>query len=253
MFFSKSLKSISNLNHCFFSRKNGVSKGIYNSLNCGLGSKDNKDDVKKNINIVSKKLNSKDGLIVTLNQMHTNKVVYFDDRNKIKEKITGDAIVTNLENLGIAVLTADCVPLLFCDPKKRLIGCVHAGWKGAFKGIIENTIEKFLEKNCKLKDIVVAIGPCIEQSNYEVGDDFYNKFISETEKNRKFFIILKNKKYLFNIRRYIEDKLVKSGIKNIDNIEMDTFSDRENFFSYRRSIIENDEDYGRCISVIFMT
>ena len=130
---------------------------------------------------------------------------------------------------------------------------MHAGWKGAFKGIIENTIEKFLEKNCKLKDIVVAIGPCIEQSNYEVGDDFFNKFISETEKNRKFFIILKNKKYLFNIRRYIEDKLVKSGIKNIDNIEMDTFSDRENFFSYRRSIIENDEDYGRCISVIFMT
>ncbi len=253
MFFSKSLKNISNLNHCFFSRKNGVSKGIYNSLNCGLGSKDNKNNVIKNINIVSKKLNSKDDLIITLNQIHSNKVVYFGDRNKIKNKIPGDAIVTGLKNVGIAVLTADCVPLLFCDPKKRVIGCVHAGWKGAFKGVVENTIDKFLKKNCKLKDIIVAIGPCIDQLNYEVGNDFYNKFILASKENKKFFIILKNKKYLFNIRGYIKTKLVKRGIKNIDNIEMDTFSDRKNFFSYRRSIIENDKDYGRCISVIFMT
>ena len=253
MFFSRRLKNISNLSHCFFSRKNGVSKGIYNSLNCGLGSEDNENNVIKNIDIVSKKLNFKNNLIVTLNQIHSNKVVCFDSQKEIKNKMSADAIVTKLSNVGIAVLTSDCVPLLFCDPQKRVIGCVHVGWKGAFNGIVENTIDKFLEKNCRLKDLIAAIGPCINQLNYEVGQDFYNKFIFQNEENKKFFIILNNKKYLFDIREYIGSKLVKLGIKNIDNIEMDTFSDKENFFSYRRSVIDNDKDYGRCISVIFMT
>ena len=253
MFFSKRLKNISNLKHCFFSRKNGVSKGIYNSLNCGINSKDNKENVIQNINIVSKKLNCEKKPIVALNQNHSNKVVCFNNREDVKNKIIGDAIVTTLKNVGISVLTADCVPILFCNPKKEIVGCVHAGWKGAFNGIVENTIDKFLEKNCRLKDLIAAIGPCINQLNYEVGQDFYNKFIYQNEENKKFFIILNNKKYLFDIRGYIGSKLVKLGIKNIDNIEMDTFSDKENFFSYRRSVIDNDKDYGRCISVIFMT
>ena len=121
MFFSNQLKNISNLKHCFFSRKNGVSKGIYNSLNCGLGSKDDKKNVIQNIDIVCKKLNCEKKPIITLNQTHGNKVVYFNNREKVKDKIVGDAIVTKLKNIGIGVLTADCVPILFCDPKKKLL------------------------------------------------------------------------------------------------------------------------------------
>ena len=253
MFFSKKLKKFENLKHCFFSRKNGVSKGIYNSLNCGLSSKDNKKKVIQNINIVCKKLNCEKKPIITLNQIHSNKVVCFNNQEEVKDKIIGDAIVTKLKNIGIGVLTADCVPILFCDLKKKIIGCVHVGWKGAINGIIENTIDKFLELNSNARDLVAAIGPCINHHHYEVGYDFYKKFLSQNKNNGRFFIISNDKKYLFNIRSYINAKLIGLGIKNIDHIKMDTFSDKENFFSYRRSKKDNDKDYGRCISVIIMT
>jgi hypothetical protein len=253
MFFSKRLKSVSNLKHCFFSRKNGVSKGIYSSLNCSINSKDNKENVIQNINIVSKKLNCEKKPIVTLNQNHGNKVIYFNDQRDIKNKIIGDAIVTTLKNIAISVLTADCVPILFCNPKKKIIGCVHAGWKGALNGIIENTVDKFLELNSNTRDLLVAIGPCINHHHYEVGHDFYKKFIDQNKNNQQFFIVLNDKKYLFNIRSYINAKLIGLAINNIDHIEMDTFSNKENFFSYRRSKKNDDKDYGRCISVIIMT
>ena len=253
MFFSKRLKNISNLKHCFFSRKNGVSKGIYNSLNCGINSKDNKENVIQNINIVSKKLNCEKKPIVALNQNHGNKVVCFNNQEDVKNKIIGDAIVTTLKNVGISVLTADCVPILFYNPKKKIVGCVHAGWKGALNGIIENTVDKFLELNSNTRDLVAAIGPCINHHNYEVGHDFYKKFVDQNKNNQQFFIVLNDKKYLFNIRSYINAKLIRLGINNIDHIEMDTFSNKENFFSYRRSKKNDDKDYGRCISVIIMT
>ena len=253
MFFSNQLKNIANLKHCFFSRKNGVSKGIYNSLNCGLGSKDDKKNVIQNINIVRKKLNCEKKQIITLNQAHDNKVVCFNSQEEVKDKMIGDAIVTKLKNIGIGVLTADCIPILFCDPKNKIIACVHAGWKGALNGVIENTMNKFLELNSNKRDLVTAIGPCINHQHYEVGHDFYKKFIAQSKNNGRFFIILNNKKYLFDIRNYINTKLIELGIKNIDHIKMDTFSDKENFFSYRRSKKDNDKDYGRCISVIIMT
>ncbi|MBO6490052.1 MAG: peptidoglycan editing factor PgeF [Pelagibacteraceae bacterium] len=253
MFFSKRLKNISNLKHCFFSRKNGVSKGIYNSLNCGINSKDNKENVIQNINIVSKKLNCEKKPIVALNQNHGNKVVCFNNRQDVKNKIIGDAIVTTMKNVGISVLTADCVPILIYNPKKKIVGCVHAGWKGALNGIIENTVDKFLELNSNTRDLVVAIGPCINHHHYEVGHDFYKKFVDQNKNNQQFFIVLNDKKYLFNIRSYINAKLIGLGINNIDHIEMDTFSNKENFFSYRRSKKNDDKDYGRCISVIIMT
>ena len=137
--------------------------------------------------------------------------------------------------------------------KKKIIGCIHAGWKGALSGIIENTIDKFLKLNSNAEDLVTTIGPCINHHHYEVDHDFYKKFISQSKNNRQFFIISNDKKYLFNIRRYISAKLIRLGIQNIDHIKMDTFSNEKNFFSYRRSKKDNDKDYGRCISVIIMT
>ena len=253
MFFSNQLKNIPNLKHCFFSRKNGVSKGIYKSLNCGLGSKDDKKNVIRNINIVCKKINCKKKPIITLNQIHSNKVVCFNNREEVKDKMIGDAIVTKLKNIGIGVLTADCVPILFCDSKKKIIGCVHVGWKGALNGIIENTMDKFFKLNSKARDLVAALGPCINYRHYEVNQDFYKKFLAQSKNNGRFFIMSNDKKYLFNKRSYINAKLIGLGIKNIDHINMDTFSDKKNFFSYRRSKKDNKKDYGRCISVIIMT
>ena len=139
MFFSSKLNKFKNLKHCFFSRKNGVSKGYYESLNCGLGSDDKKENVLKNLELVSRKISCDKEFLITLNQKHTNQVIQFKDRKSVKNKLTGDAIVCEVKNVAIGVLTADCVPILFYDDKKKVIGCVHAGWKGALNGIIKNT------------------------------------------------------------------------------------------------------------------
>ena len=119
MFFSKKLQKFKNLKHCFFSRKNGFSKGHYTSLNCGLGSGDKKENVLKNLNLVSQKIGCKDELLITLYQTHSNKVVYFENKSSIKNKLPGDAIVTKIKNVGIGILTADCAPILLYDPQKK--------------------------------------------------------------------------------------------------------------------------------------
>ena len=253
MFFSKKLKKFKNIKHCFFSRKNGFSKGIYESLNCGLGSGDIKEDVLKNLEIVSKKMDCKKEALITLNQKHSNYVVFFDTPNSIKNKLSGDAIVTKITNVGIGILTADCVPILLYDPKNNIIGCIHSGWKGALNGIIENTIKKLNELNSNNKDLIVAIGPCIEKENYEVKIDFYQKIINENQQNKIFFEKNTKNNYIFDLRAYVNKKLLNLGIKNIENIKMDTFSNEKTFYSFRRSCRYKEKDYGRCISVIIMT
>ena len=253
MFFSSKLKKFENLRHCFFSRKDGVSKGSYNSLNCGLGSDDKRENVLKNLELVSNRIGCKKEFLITLNQKHSNRVIYLNDKKNLKNKLIGDALVTNIKNIGISILTADCAPIIFYDPIKKIIGCAHAGWKGALNGIIENTIKKFEELNSKSKDIIAVIGPCIGKNNYEVKEDFIIKFIEKNEKNKKFFYKKDDKQFTFDLRGFINQEIFNLNIKNIENIEMDTFSEDKLFFSYRRSRISNEKDYGRCISVILMT
>ena len=253
MFFSKKLEEFKNLKHCFFSRKNGVSKGYYESLNCGLGSEDKKENVLNNLEFVAKKITCNKKSLITLNQQHTNQVIHFDNNKSVKNKLTGDAIVSEVKNIGIGILTADCAPIFFYDPQKKIIGCSHAGWKGALNGIIRNTVKKFNELNSNNNDLIVAVGPCISKKNYEVKKDFFEKFISQDKSNKKFFDIINNKKYFFDLRGFVNKELSNLNIKNIDNIEMDTFSEKEFFYSYRRSRLNREQDYGRCISVILMT
>ncbi len=253
MFFSKKLLKFENLKHCFFSRKNGFSKGLYASLNCGLGSDDKKENVLKNLNLVSQKIGCKDELLITLNQTHSNKVVYFEKKSLIKNKLPGDAIVTKIRNVGIGILTADCAPILLYDPKKKIIGCIHSGWRGALNGVIQNTIRKFKELDSNIDNLFAVIGPCIRKENYEVKIDFYEKFINQNPKYEEFFKKNVNDKYIFDLRGFINNKISDLNIKNIENIEMDTFAALETFYSYRRSRLNNEKDYGRCISVILMT
>ena len=253
MFFSKKLQKFKNIKHCFFSRKNGVSSGIYKSLNCGLGSDDNKENVLKNIELVSKKIGCKKESIITLNQKHSNKVIYFENKSDIKNKLSGDAIISKARNVGIGILTADCAPIFFYDPKNKIIACVHSGWKGALNGIIKNTVKKFNELNSKNEDLIAVVGPCIKKRSYEVESNFVEKFTFQDKKNDSFFEKINSKKYNFNLRSYINKKITDLNIKNIENIEIDTFSEKEFFYSFRRSCLNNEQDYGRCISVILMT
>ena len=137
--------------------------------------------------------------------------------------------------------------------KKKIIGCAHAGWKGALNGVIKNTVKKFNELNSNNNDLITVVGPCINMKNYEVKADFLEKFISQDKNNESFFKKISGEKYVFDLRGFINKEISDLNIKNVENIEMDTFSQQEFFYSYRRSRLNREQDYGRCISVILMT
>ncbi len=248
MFYSKKFKKFKNIKHCFFSRKGGFSKGIYQSLNCGKGSKDKKKNVYKNLSFVSEKMKISLKRLLLMHQTHSNKVIIIDEKNKNLKKFKSDALVTSLKGLALGVVTADCVPIILYDMRNQIIGCIHAGWKGASSGIIENTIKKFKKINSKNK-IIASVGPCIGQKSYEVDLDFYKKFMLKSKKNKKYFLKKNSSKKLFNLRKYVNDKLIKLNVK-VDHLNRDTFKEKSRFFSYRRSQKSQETDYGRCISVI---
>ena len=246
---SKILNRFKNIEHGFFNSKGGFSKGIYKSLNCGVGSSDKKISVNRNLNLVLKKLNSKKKKLVLLNQVHSNKVFYI--KKKSKKKLVGDGIITKNNSLAIGILTADCSPILFFDPKQKIIGAAHAGWKGAFKKIGKKMITKFHNMGSKLDDLQVVIGPTISKNNYEVKTEFKLKFLKQNLSNRIFFKN-KKKKIYFDLVGYISFQLKKSGIKNIEIIKKDTYNPKNNFFSARRSLKKKFDDYGRNISIIMI-
>ena len=248
---SKKLAQIKNLKHGFFNSLGGKSKSIYKSLNCGPGSKDLSSNVKKNLEIVKKKINKSTNDIFLLNQIHSNKFIYIDDKYKAKAKPKVDAIITNQRNLPIAVLTADCVPILICDNEKKIIAAIHAGWRGAYKGILSRVIKFMINKGCKLKNITAAIGPSISVKNYEVKKDFKRKFIKKDQKNLKYFKIYNNKIY-FDLIKYVHSLLLSTKIKNIDTLAIDTFDVKNKFFSARRALKLKHNDYGRNISIIML-
>ena len=133
---------------------------------------------------------------------------------------------------------------------KKIVGCAHSGWKGALGGIVKNTIKKFNELKSNNNDLIAVVGPCIGKKSYEVGNEFVNLFIKEKRENLNFFSKKNDKKFYFDLRGYVNNILGKCDISEIENIDMNTFEDSENFFSFRRSTIKGDIDYGRCISVI---
>ena len=248
---SKKLTKIKVLKHGFFNSVGGKSTKIYKSLNCGPGSKDKNLNVKKNLEIVRKKISKKAKNIFLIHQIHSNKFIYVNEKYNKKIKPKADAIITNQRYLPVAVLTADCAPILIYDNKINMIAAIHAGWKGAFKGIIDKVINFMVKKGCKLKNITAVIGPSISVKNYEVREDFRQKFIKKDKNNNKFFKINKQKLY-FDLTKYIRSSLQAHNIKSIDSIKIDTFDIKNKFFSARRALKLKHNDYGRNISIIML-
>ena len=252
MFTSKKLIKQKKINHGFFNRNGGRSRGIYRSLNCGPGSNDNKSKIQENLKIVKKKIAEGSNNIFLLSQIHSNKFIYIKKNTKLgKKKIKADAIITEQKNLPIAVLTADCVPILLFDKKRNMIAAIHAGWKGAYNGIVNKVINFMFLKGCGQNSITAAIGPCIAQKNYNVKKDFMKKFIKKDKKNKNFFKMKKNIPY-FDLPNFIKYQLKSNKISNIDMINIDTFDKKNNFFSARRSLKLKHDDYGRNISIIMI-
>ena len=182
-----------------------------------------------------------------MNQTHSSKVIEIKENN-YNQKINSDAMITKVKGIALGVVTADCVPIIIFDLQNEVVGCIHAGWKGAFSGIIKNTVNKIKKLNSN-NQIFASIGPCIGHKNYEVDLDFYKKFLNKSRKNKKYFSRKYKNKKLFNLRKFVADKLIELKVK-VDHVKHDTFKEKMNFFSYRRSCKLKQNDYGRCISIV---
>ena len=171
---SKLIKSFKNISHGFFNNQSGYSRGIYKSLNCGIGSNDKKINVKRNIQKVCKKIGCSVNNLILLNQQHSNKV-HLINKNP-KKKLKGDSLITNKKNIALGILTADCAPVFIYDTKNKFISAIHAGWKGAYKKIVTKTINKLKVKGSKTNNLIAVIGPCISKRSYEINNDFFKDF-----------------------------------------------------------------------------
>jgi len=187
--------------------------------------------------------------IAVVEQKHTNKVILTNDYNNY---CIADAQVSNKANIALGVLTADCVPILLCDDEAKIISSVHSGWRGARSDIIQNTIEAMQELGAK--NITAIIGPCIQQHSYEVCDNFYQNFISESSNNKQFFIPGKKEvHHMFDLPSYVKHKLTHSAVDQILDIERNTYDNEEHFFSFRRTTHNPESQMGSLISVIMLT
>lgn len=238
-----------NIKHGFFTRKGGVSEGIYSSLNLGAGSHDKSENVQKNRHIAMEFFGFDEKNLHTLYQIHSSKVITVS--GAFEKRIEADAMVSKTANTVLGILTADCTPVLFADNENKIIGAAHAGWKGAITAILQNTITSMEELGAKRQNIIATIGPTISQSSYEVGKEYYDRFSEESTANSKFFMPSdRSEHYKFDLPAYVESQLKIAGLKSVGNVQMDTYSDAETFFSYRRSCHKNEPDYGRNLSVI---
>ena len=249
---SRKLSKFQEIKHGFFNKKGGKSKGIYKSLNCGIGSSDSKKNVRNNLKIVCKKINCSFKKLILLNQIHSDKFYFINKNFKFnKKKLKGDALITNVKNIAIGVLTADCVPILIYDKNLKIISVIHAGWKGAYIGIIRKVIKFLIKNGSNAKDLIAVIGPSISQKNYEIQKDFKDKFLKKDKQNKIFFKLRKNKTY-FSLNKYVYSQLKKLGVNNLEIINKNTFDPKNNFFSSRLSIRNKENDYGRNISIIMI-
>ena len=239
------------ITHGFFGRQGGVSTGLYDSLNCSYQSHDLAENIDENRLRVLKKLGGRD--IRTLIQIHSD-ICLPVENSCMTGAEEGDALVTKTAEQAIGCLTADCAPILFYGVDGSgapVIGAARAGWGGALKGVLESTINLMVKMGAELDTIKASIGPCLAQENYEVGEDFRERFIEEDKSSYEFFSS-KSQKYLFNLSAYAEFRLKRAGITKIVSANVDTYSNKQDYFSYRRATHNCEPDYGRQISAIMI-
>lgn len=241
-----------NVRHGFFTRRGGVSKGVYESLNCGPGSSDDRKNVLENRGRVAAFLTGKPGPINTLYQCHSSTLVLLDKPLNPKVPVKADALLTREKGLILGVLTADCAPILFSDPTAGFVAAAHAGWRGALAEVIENVVANMIHMGSKLENIRAVIGPCIGQESYEVQPDFREEFVRQRRENEKYFRPNQKASYQFDLEGFCLDHLKGAGLSKISALSLDTYSNGKEFFSFRRTTHRGEADYGRQISAIVM-
>lgn len=239
----------SDITHGFFTREGGVSTGLFSSLNCGLGSGDDIALVKQNRLKVAAELGVANSQLVSTYQIHSADVVIVD--SPFSERPKADGMVTAKRGIALGILTADCGPVLFSDDNAGVIGACHAGWKGALSGVTDNVIIAMESLGARRANITAVLGPTISQAAYEVGPEFYKSFKEAETANHKYFNqSVKSEHYMFDLPRYLTDRMRGFGVGQVEDLALCTYQNDEWFFSYRRATHRHEKDYGRLISAL---
>ena len=248
---SPSLGALPGISHGFFTRQGGISTGLYEGLNAGLGSNDNRDHVVENRRRMTQALGVDENRLASPYQVHSPDVIitneaWTDDRPK------ADGVATTQRGLALGIVTADCGPVLFADAEAGVIGACHAGWKGALGGVLENTIAAMVELGAQQGNITAILGPTISQSNYQVGPGFPEPFLALSADNSKYFGASdKPDHHQFDLTGYIVDRLAATGV-TAGAVHRCTYGEEDNFYSYRRTTHRDEPDYGRQLSAIVL-
>lgn len=242
--------ALSAVPHAFLGRTGGLSTGLYTSLNVGLGSNDDKATVRENraraVGAVGCDLT-----LVTVHQVHSPDVVDVPVAWPDDARPPADGMVTNRHGLALGILTADCAPVLFADAEAGVIGAAHAGWKGAFTGVLANAVAAMERLGAKRSRIAAAVGPCIARKSYEVDDAFYRRFIeAEGEYDGFFTPGRRSGHHQFDLEGFVARRLADAGVATVETLGEDTYSQPDRYFSYRRATHAKEPDYGRQLSVI---
>ena len=245
------LSALPGIAHGFYTRQGGTSSGDYDSLNCGFGSKDKRENVASNRAAIAITLDVAPDNMLTVYQHHSADIVVVDKPWKPADAPKADALVTATPGLALGILTADCAPLLFVDPKARVIGAAHAGWQGAISDVGKSTIAAMMALGAKPKRIIARIGPTIGPAAYEVGPEFYIRFLDKHPFNLRFFKRSnKPDHHMFDLPGYVAKTLTNLGLKDVEWTGQCTYEHEDQFFSYRRTTHRKEADYGRQLSVI---
>jgi len=248
-----SLANLTGIRHGFFDRSGGVSQGVYATLNGGIGSNDAAENVAENRARMARALGVAPERLVTPYQIHSPDVATVDAPWAPNQRPRADAVVTRTPGLAIGVSTADCGPLLFADAEARVIGAAHAGWRGAFTGVIEATVAAMENLGAARDRIAVALGPVISQPNYEVGAEFIDRFKDADAANARFFAPSARAGHaLFDLNGYIAARIALAGIRQFEDLKLCTYADPARFYSFRRTTHRAEPDYGRHINAIVL-
>ena len=248
---SHSLAALPGVRHGFFTRQGGVSRGPYDSLNCGLGSGDDPAAVRENRARAMAALGLEGEALATAHQVHSALVQILEEPTALAARPKVDALVTRRRGLALGVLAADCAPVLLADAEAGIVAAAHAGWRGARLGVLEAAVEAMVGLGALRARIRAAIGPTIGAASYEVGAEFQATFLAEDGGNEVFFRpSARAGHFMFDLPTYTARRLERLGLAAVEQLDEDTYAAPERFFSYRRNCHEGLSDYGRCLSAI---
>ncbi|MAN81385.1 MAG: polyphenol oxidase [Magnetovibrio sp.] len=237
--------------HGFFTRRGGVSGGIYAGLNCGQGSKDDPDHVRENKRRAMAAMGLGADDLALVHQVHSPDVWTADAPRDRAAMEKADALVSRRAGLALGILTADCAPVLFADGTSGVAAAAHAGWRGAMSGVLENTVARMEAQGAKRSNIHAALGPCIRQPSYEVGQDMKDAFAERHDDHEKYFAGgARPGHYQFDLAGFIMDRLAALNLATTHDVGLDTYADAERFYSYRRATHQGEPDYGRELAVV---